>query len=103
MISDDFAIQLHDQLTRGVALSEQEQTQLTQWYAAQDGMENVTLSKNQDSQNIQALQTQVDTTIDHLLTITQKIQTLSAENETLRQDVRALKQQLTQFSIIRSA
>ncbi|MGV0025002.1 hypothetical protein [Phormidesmis priestleyi] len=84
MINDDFAIHLHDKSTRGIVLSEQERTQLEQWYTVQDEMESAMLSGNQTPQTLQALQTQVDTTIAHIFTVTQKIQNLSAENEVRR-------------------
>jgi hypothetical protein len=96
MIANHLAQQLHDKATRGVALSAEEQAQLEQWYARQDQAEEATLSKAPLPQANASLQTQVDGAVAQLLTVTQRIQTLAAENDALRREVVALRQQLTE-------
>ncbi len=80
MSSDDLSRQLHDKATRGAALSTEEQAQLDQWYARQDREEADTLTQTAPSESAAALQAQVDAAVAQLVTTTQQIQALAAEN-----------------------
>lgn len=86
---------LHDKATRGVALSAEEQSQLEVWYTEQDQDENALLESTRSSENLTPLHTEVGTVIEQLVTASQRIQELTAQNEALRQEIDALQHQLT--------
>lgn len=98
MSKEERTQQLHDKATRGEALTAEERTQLDLWYARQDQEEEAALAGTGPSTNVAALQAQVDAALGRLLTVTQRIQALTAENEAVRRDVAALQCQLTQKS-----
>lgn len=86
MLSNDVAIQLHDRVTRGEVLSAAEQALLNEWYRWQDQEESAALAKL-PSRSLPELQTQVETAVAQLLTVTHHIQALTAENERLRGEI----------------
>jgi hypothetical protein len=88
--------ELHDRATRGVPLSDEEQAQLDQWYARQDQDEDAALTRTPAPPSVTALQAQVDAAVAQLLTVTQRIQTLAAENEAVRREIAVLQRQLAQ-------
>jgi len=94
MNPDELARQLHDQATRGALLTSAEQALLQEWYARQDEQESCLLTQAA-SPTMTPMQAQVDAAIVQLGVITQRIQTLAAENEAVRQEVAALRRQLT--------
>jgi hypothetical protein len=96
MSRDDLGQQLHDKATRGAALAPEEQKQLEEWYARQDQEENAVFATTLASQSIGALQAQVDAAVAQLLAVTQRIQTQTAENEKVRQEIAVLQRQLAQ-------
>ena len=98
MSGDDVALQLHDRATRGGALSAEEQALLDAWYARQDQEEAAALARSLPPANVAALQAHVDAAVAQLLTVTQRIQTLTAENEAVRQEIAALQRRLAQQS-----
>jgi peptidoglycan hydrolase CwlO-like protein len=98
MSTDELMKQLHDKATRGVVLSPAEQTQLATWYVQQDQEEDALLAHTVPTAPIVALQTQVDSAVAQLLATTRRIQDLVAYNDSLRRDIAALQQQLTQSS-----
>jgi hypothetical protein len=96
MSKDDPAQKLHDKSTRGEVLSAEEQVQLAQWYTRLDCEEQVVLGRGSPSPSVTTLQAQLDAALADLLTVSHRIQTLTAENETLRRDIAALQRQLAQ-------
>ena len=78
--ANDVGEQLHDRATRGVELTAEEQAQLNEWYAEQDRVEAAVLSRPTSAQPLDALHAQVDRVMVQLDDVTQRIQTLSAEN-----------------------
>jgi predicted RNase H-like nuclease (RuvC/YqgF family) len=96
MTADDLAQRLHDKTTRGEPLSAEEQAQLEQWYARQDREEDDMLAETSTPQEITTVQAQVDAAVAQLVTTTQRIQALTAENEAARREVADLKRQLAQ-------
>lgn len=96
MDADELAKQLHDKATRGVVLSPEEQAKLDAWYARQDAAESAMLAQTSSPQTPVALQAQVDAAVTQLLTVTQRVRDLTLQNDTLRRDIAALKQQLPQ-------
>jgi putative SOS response-associated peptidase YedK len=103
MSTAELVKQLHDKATRGIALSAIEQAQLDAWYAQQDQEESALLAQASPPQALVVLQTQVDTAVAQLLTVTQRLQELVTRNEALRRDNAALQQQLLHSSPIQSA
>lgn len=94
MSLDEHAQQLHDKATRGGTLSSEEQAQLEAWYAEQDAREGAVLGPTGMSPRLAMLHTQVETALAQLLTVTQRIQALTAHNETLRREIAVLQRQL---------
>jgi septal ring factor EnvC (AmiA/AmiB activator) len=94
MPTNEVAKGLHDKVTRGIALSEDEQTQLDAWYAEQDKLEREVLGPPHSSQRLVTLQTQVETTLTQLQTVTQRIQELTAQNDAVRREIAVLQRQL---------
>jgi capsule polysaccharide export protein KpsE/RkpR len=90
MSTDNLAKQLHDKASRGIVLSAAEQAQLDMWYAKQDQAEGSMLALTTPSHTLTALQTQVDTAVSQLVTVTQRIQELAAQNDALRRDIAVL-------------
>lgn len=103
MSTDELAKQLHDKATRGIALSTAEQAKLEAWYAQQDTEENAILARTTPPQTLVTLQVQVDTAVAQLLTVTQRIQELVAQNDALRRDIAALQRQLAQTPTVQPA
>ena len=97
MITDNEGKVLHDKATRGEVLSDAEQAQLEQWYARQDLEESTMLKLAAPTETLTKLQEQVDSALAELLTVTQSIQELAAENEALRSELVVLRRQLTPF------
>jgi len=96
MNTDEVARQLHDKATRGGTLSPEERACLEKWYAQQDQEENAALAGALSSQPIAALRAQVDVAVGQLGAVTHRIQALTAESETVRQENAALRRQLAQ-------
>jgi len=94
MISDDIAKSLHDKATRGLPLSVEEQSQLENWYAIQDSIENTKLAQKSDVSNIVSLQKQIDAGLSKLMTITRRIQEVTLENQALRREIAILRDNL---------
>ena len=103
MSKDEFAQQLHDKATRGESLSAEEEALLQQWYARQDQEEGAMLTRTAPPESVAALQTQVDAALAQLLTVSQRIQALTAENEAVRRDIAALQRLLSQRSTVQPA
>ncbi len=70
MISDDFGKALHDRLTRGEQLSDEEQSQLESWYEYQDNLESNILGTTAEKKTIAKLQSQIEVALTQLTTIT---------------------------------
>ncbi len=98
MISDNLGKTLHDRLTRGEPLSDEEQGQLESWYEYQDNLESDILGITAEKKTITNLQSQIETTLTQLLTITKRIQEVTSENEILRQEINSLRHQLADSS-----
>jgi hypothetical protein len=96
MTDDPLARQLHDRVSRGEALSSAERAQLEAWYAHRDEEEARLLDGEPSASNVVTLRNQVQAALARLVAITQRIQTLAEENETLRQEITALQRQLPQ-------
>ena len=96
MVSDELGKQLHDQATRGGALSTEEQAQLEEWYATQDRAEADELDQTVTAKTVTALRAQIDSALAQIATITKRIQEITEANEALRREIAALRSQLAQ-------
>lgn len=95
MISDELGMELHDRYTLDELLTPQEHTQLEAWYAQKDSAEAALLEKNQPQlPNLAMLQAQLDATLAQLTAVIQRLQQITLENDSIREEVAALKQQL---------
>jgi chromosome segregation ATPase len=103
MVSDDAMKQLHDKTTRGERLSAEEQAQLQNWYALQDQIEGQTLGLVTDEKPAITLQAQVEAALTQLMTVTNRIQQVAAENDALRREITTLRRQLASSSTLQPA
>ncbi len=95
MISDEMGRQLHNRSTLGEQLTNIEKEQLDAWYAKLDAIESKLLGDHADSQiDLSTLPTQIEASLNQLTFVTQRIQQISSENNTLRQEISVLRQQL---------
>jgi hypothetical protein len=96
MSIDKVGQRLHDRATRGELLTAEEQAQLDQWYARQDGEEATTLARKPSAQSIHGLQAQIDAAVTQLLDVAQRVQIQTVENEKVRREVAELQRLLAQ-------
>ncbi len=96
MVSDELGMQLHDRETIGEPLTAQEKEQLEAWYAQKDVAETSMFEATQvPLPNLIVLQDQVDMAIEQLTTGVQRLQQITQENKSLREEIAEIKQQLT--------
>jgi hypothetical protein len=90
MTTEAFARQLHDKATRNIALSVDEQALLDAWYAEQDKAEGEMLELTHPPQTIVMIQIQINQTLNQILETTKHIQTLTIQNDSLRNEIAIL-------------
>lgn len=91
MIPDDIGQRLHDRATRGETLTIEEREQLQTWYARHDQEELQQLASAPIPRDLTELQTRVLQATAQVVSQAQRIQTLTAENAQLRQEIRTLQ------------
>jgi hypothetical protein len=96
MASQQDLQQLHDKVTRGMALAEEEQASLAAWCAQLDRHEETALSGTPRPESATALQAQIEAPTSQLLSVTQRIQATAAANDRLRREIAALQEQVAQ-------
>ncbi len=96
MMENAKGLELHDRATRGESLTPEEATQLTSWYAQQNVLESEYLSRPQLEPELGELKDQVNTTLEQLTVVSQRIQQVARENETLRQEIALLQRRVAQ-------
>ena len=97
MTNEDFQA-LHDKRTRGLSLSEEEQTSLNAWYARLDQEESRMLNSVVASDRVSVLHGQIQAAQTELLSVTQRIQATTVENSRLQEEIATLQGQLTRRS-----
>jgi len=102
MTSDTIA-DLHDRLTRGEPLSEEEYQAVQAWYAEQDQLERSLINRQQSSDVIAQLQQEISQTAHQLEIITQQMTTTISANTALRQEISRLQARLAQLAPGRAA
>ena len=96
MVTEETGKHLHDQATRGVALSAEEHARLADWYAQLDEEDSRQAAGAGPSSTLVEVQTQIDQALAQLGITVQRIQTLAAENDRLRSEVVVLQRKLAQ-------
>lgn len=96
MNRENLVQQLHVKAAHGIALSPEEETRLREWYAQLDQEESALLAGTARAPDLAGLRSQVDAAVAQLLTLAQRIQTLTAENEAIGGEIAVLQQQLAQ-------
>ena len=91
MNANELGERLHDKATRGAPLTGEEQSQLQTWYAQQDAAETGSLIRASSREDVSRLRGQVQAALTQLGTVTHQIQEIAAGNETLRNEVAALR------------
>ena len=95
MTIDPVAQALHHKSVLGGVLTAEEQERLRKWYAVMDEEEAAMLAKNAPPQrDLTELRAQVAAAAAELVTEAQRIQSLVAANEKLRQEIAAIEQEL---------
>jgi hypothetical protein len=96
MLSDKLGMQLHDRETTGEPLTTQEKSQLEAWYAQQDAAETAMLKAAQmPLPNLVFMQDRIDAAISQLGVGVQRLEQITHENKSLREEIEGIKQQLT--------
>ena len=95
---DEMLQQLHDKATRGVPLTPDEQARLEAWYARLDQAERALLAGKPSPDRLAVLHAQVQAATADLLTGSQRIQVLAAENEDLRREILRLHEQVAKHA-----
>ena len=103
MNPNDVGERLHDRATRGVELTAEEQAQLSEWYAQRERVEAAVFSRPTSAQCHDVLHAQVDRVMVQLGGVTQRIQTLSAENDAVRKEIAGLQRRLANKSAAQPA
>ncbi len=94
MVTESLGKKLHDKSTRGELLTVAEVEQLEEWYARADSAESKALGLNGAQQSLSALQSQIDTALSRLMTVTKRIQQVAADNDTVRREIADLRHQV---------
>ncbi len=95
MNTNDQALwQLHVRFASGEALNAEERAQLDAWYEAQDHAESTDFVTVDQKSDIDILQTQVDKLLLDVITATDNIRRLNAENAELRREITELRQKV---------
>jgi hypothetical protein len=98
MLSDEEGLKLHDRATCGQTLSPGEQEQLQAWYELQDSLEASDLQSSLPQTDVAVLKQQIESTLSQLTITVQRIQQVTLENESIREEIQGLKQQLPPVS-----
>lgn len=86
--------QLHDRATRGEAITAEENVRLEQWYAEQDRAEEASLHAPAEPEAAGRIRTQIDATVAELRSAVEHIQSLTAENASVRKQIADLQAEL---------
>lgn len=92
MISNKIGLELHDRASQGAILTEQEKTQLEQWYSEMDSNESFIVKSGGQSPDL--VKGQIENALAQLLKATQHLQKVAAENEIIKRENQAIKLKL---------
>jgi hypothetical protein len=94
MVTDAEGRELHDRATRGLPLTEAEEASLKSWYESQDLEELSVLESTEEPAESSQFRGQLESAIEELPALSQRIQELLRQNEVLRRENAALRQKL---------
>ena len=94
MTPDEIGMKLHDRSTCGEVLTLAEQEQLEEWYTLQDAQERYVLQAEEAVSDLSQLRLKVDAALAQITALSQRIQTVTSENDALRREIVVLQQQL---------
>ncbi len=100
---DDRFWRLHLRRSLGEALTADEQSDLDAWYEEYDRAEALALGLSSEVNDLSLLKQQVDAILERIVTTSLSIQTMANENEGLRRENMALRQQLAQRRMLQPA
>jgi hypothetical protein len=95
MIPDEIGQKLHDRATRGDTFTIEEREQLERWYATHDQDEMERLSASPAPSALADLQSRVRQVTAQVVVQAQRIESLTAENAQLRQEIATLQRLLS--------
>lgn len=93
-MSDQRGIELHDRATRGMVLTDAEQAELDAWYQRLDHEELHAVSINDSEKDQQRLRGELDIALDKLQKVVGQIRETESQNETLRNEISRLQEQI---------
>jgi hypothetical protein len=96
MENNDLMLELHDKVTRGIALSYVEQTKLEAWYREQDEIESAELSSTVTTASGFDGKEQIQHIFNEISESKQRISSIVAQNDILRRENEALRKTLTE-------
>ncbi len=103
MIAHEIGQQLHDKATRGMALTDEERTTLERWYADLDREEQKAIAQEATPERLSELRAQVQSTTVAIGAVTERIQKMMAENDSVRNEIAQLQKQLAHRSQVKTA
>lgn len=86
MIDDELGKQLHVKATLGEVLTEEEKALLEAWYEKQDAEERALLEKHSETLSLDELRKQAKEDWAQIVALTQNIQELVSQNETIKKE-----------------
>ena len=90
---DSIGRQLHCRSTEGETLTKEELSLLEAWYAIKDA-EEASLILNERGSNLETIRNDTANTLNRIQETAKRIQTLSAENDSIRADIAAASRRL---------
>jgi helix-turn-helix protein len=96
---DELGPRLHDRVTRGQSLTQEEARTLEAWYAQLDQAELAQIVRMPE-QNLTLLQQQIDASLAQLAITTKQIRRLARENAALRHENAHLRVRLVEQAIL---
>jgi len=104
MIDHQLGMELHQKRFKGAQLTEQEEAQLTAWYAQEDESETNLLKVTVPEKSIiEQLRQQINDVLTQLAKLSQNIQIVAAENDKIRKENSQLFQLLRKKSDSKAA
>ena len=104
MIDHQRGMELHQKRFKGAQLTEQEEVQLTAWYAQEDESETNLLKVTVPEKSIiEQLRQQINDVLTQLAKLSQNIQIVAAENDKIRKENSQLFQLLRKKSDSKAA